>query len=65
MYVPGFVLTHARVYLEGAEVRAELWDRPKPAPRRLRTVERLAAWGRLPAVPAADAKPRISGHEKL
>ena len=60
VYVSGFVQTHARVYLEGSEVVAELWERPKPAPRRLRVAERLAILGRLPAQPAADANPRVS-----
>ena len=39
VYVSEFVQTHARIHLEGAEIRAELWEHPKPAPRRLRTVE--------------------------
>ena len=60
VYVPGFVQTHARVYLEGAEIRAELWEHPRPATRRLRTAERLAVLGRLPAQPAPDAGPRVS-----
>ncbi len=60
VYVSEFVQTHARVYLEGAEIRAELWERPKPAPQRLRAAERLAVLGRLPARPAAEAKPRVS-----
>jgi UDP-2,3-diacylglucosamine pyrophosphatase LpxH len=59
VYVSEFVQTHARVYLEGAEVQVELWEHPKPAPRRLRAVERLAVLGRLPAQPTADAKPRV------
>lgn len=58
--VSGFVQTHARVYLEDSEVVAELWERPRPAPRRLRAAERLAVLGRLPAQPAADAPPRVS-----
>jgi cholesterol oxidase len=32
---------------------------PRPAPRRLRIVERLAAVGRLPAEPERDAVPRV------
>ena len=59
VYVPEFVQTHTRVYLEGSEVRVELWEQPKPAPRRLRVAERLAVLGRLPSQPAADAKPRV------
>jgi UDP-2,3-diacylglucosamine pyrophosphatase LpxH len=60
VYVPGFVQTHARVYLKDTRVRAELWDNPKPAPRRLRAAERLAVLGRLPAQPAPAALPRVS-----
>ena len=60
VYVSEFVHTHARVYLEGGEIRAELWERPRPAPRRLRAAEQLAVLGRLPARPAANAKPRVS-----
>ncbi|HEV2743281.1 MAG TPA: hypothetical protein VGV91_09010, partial [Rubrobacter sp.] len=60
VYVPGFVQTHARVYLEDARIRAELWEHPKPAPRRLRAAERLAVLGRLPAQPAPAAVPRVS-----
>ncbi len=60
VYVSEFVQAHARVYLDGAEIRAELWEHPKPAPRRLRAAERLAVLGRLPAQPAADAKPSVA-----
>ena len=60
VYAPGFVQTHARVYLEGAGIRAELWEHPRPASRHLRAAERLAVLGRLPAQPAPDAAPRIS-----
>lgn len=60
VYVPEFVQTHARVYSEGPEVVAELWEHPRPAPRRLRTVERLAVVGRLPDQPPAGMKPRVS-----
>jgi hypothetical protein len=65
VYVPEFVQTHARVHLEGDEIQAELWERPRPAPRHLRATERLAALGRLPAQPAADSKPRISASANL
>ena len=58
VYVSEFVQTHARVRLEGAEICAELWEYPRPAPRRLRTAERLAVLGRLPARPAADGRGR-------
>ena len=60
VFVPEFVLTHARVFLGDDGVRVELWEHPKPAPRRLRSTERLAILGRLPARPAAGTKPRVS-----
>ena len=60
VYAAGFVQTHARVYLEDGRVHAELWEHPRPAPRRLRAAERLAVLGRLPAQPAPDAGPRVS-----
>lgn len=62
---PEFVLTHVRVYLEGDEVRAELWERPRPAPRRLRAAERLAVLGRPPTLPATDAMPGVRTSETL
>ncbi|WP_166176828.1 metallophosphoesterase [Rubrobacter tropicus] len=65
VFVPKFVQTHARVYLQDTEVRAELWEHPKPAPRRLRPVERLAILGRLPEQPDTGAKPRISARAGL
>lgn len=60
VFVPRFVQTHARVYLGDSEVRAELWEHPKPALQRLRTAERLAVLGRLSSQPATDTKPEVS-----
>ncbi len=65
VFVPAFVLTHARVRLDESGIRAELWQHPKPASRSLRAPERLAVLGRLPAQPAADAKPGIPASEGL
>lgn len=65
VFVPKFVQTHARAYLGGDGVQVELWEHPKPAPQRLRSTERLAILGRLPAQPAAGTKPRVSTHETL
>ena len=65
VYVSEFVQTHVRVCLESHEVVAELWEHPKPAPRRLRAAERLAVLGRQPAQPAPHAKPRISARGGL
>ena len=60
VFVPRFLQTHARVYLGDSEVRAELWEHPKPALQRLRTAERLAVLGRLSSQPARDTKPEVS-----
>ena len=65
VFVPRFVLTHARVYLAEDGVRVELWEHPKPAPQRPRVAERLAILGRTPPQPAAGAKPRVSAREAL
>ena len=65
VFVPKFVLTHARVYLGDDGVHVELWEHPRPASQRLRPTERLAILGRLPAQPAAGTKPRISARETL
>ena len=59
VFVSTSVLTHVRVYLTDAGIRAELWEHPKPAPRRLRPAERIVTLGRLPAVPAADVGARV------
>lgn len=58
VFVSTFVLTHVRVFLDGGTIRAELWEQPKPARRRLRLAERIATLGRLPTVPAASAASR-------
>ncbi len=65
VFVPKFVLTHARAYLGDDGVHVELWEHPKPASQRPRLIERLAILGRLPAQPAAGTKPRVSARETL
>ena len=65
MFVPKFAQTHARVYLDGSGVRAELWEHPRPTPHHLRTAERIAILGRLPAQPAPDSTPRVARTEVL
>ena len=65
VFVPKFVLTHARVYLGGDGVHVELWEHPKPTSHRLRPTERLAILGRLPEQPPADTEPRISAGIEL
>lgn len=57
--------THARVYLQGREIQAELWEPPKPGPRRLRAVERLPVLGRLLARRATNAKRRVPARGML
>ncbi len=65
VFVPRFVQTHARVYLDGSGLHAELWEHPRPARYHLRPTERLAILGRLPSQPAVDTKHRISERERL
>lgn len=65
VFVPGFLQTHARVYLGDDGVQVELWEHPKPAFQRLRPTERLAILGRTPPEPAAGTKPRASARETL
>lgn len=59
VFISKFVLTHARVYLEGSSLRVELWEHPKPAEQRLTRTERLFSWGRRPHQPLAGSKPRV------
>lgn len=59
VFVPKFTLTHLRVFLQGARLRVELWEHPKPAVVLLTRLERLLARGRIPHQPASHAKPRL------
>jgi UDP-2,3-diacylglucosamine pyrophosphatase LpxH len=59
VFVSKFVLTHVRVFVQDGGLRAELWEQPKPAQQRLGRIERVLSWGRRPAQPPADAKPRV------
>jgi hypothetical protein len=59
VFVSKFVLTHVRVFAHDGQVRAELWEQPKPAQQRLGRIERLLSWGRRPAQPPPDAKPTV------
>jgi hypothetical protein len=54
-----FVQTHVRVYGDNGATQGELWEHPRPSPRQLRVVERLAVVGRLPAEPEYGASPRV------
>ena len=59
VFVSKFVLTHVRVFAQDGQLRAELWEQPKPARQRLTRIERLLSWGRRPPQPPPDAKPRV------
>jgi hypothetical protein len=65
VFVSKFVQTHVRVFLGDSVVHVELWEHPKPAPVRLRVVERIWILGRLPAQTAEDAEPRIRASGEL
>jgi UDP-2,3-diacylglucosamine pyrophosphatase LpxH len=59
VFVSKFVLTHVRVFAQDGRLRAELWEKPKPARQRLSRIERLLSWGRRPPQPPPEAKPRV------
>ncbi len=65
VFASKFVLTHVRVFLSGSSVWVELWEHPKPARVRLRSAERIAILGRLPAQPAEDARPQVLASGEL
>ena len=56
VFVSKFVLTHVRVYAQGAQLRVELWEQPKPARQQLTRIERLLSWRRRPLQPPAGSK---------
>jgi UDP-2,3-diacylglucosamine pyrophosphatase LpxH len=59
VFVSKFVLTHVRVFAQGAQLRVELWEQPKPARQRLSRIERLLSWRRRPPQPPPDSKPHV------
>jgi UDP-2,3-diacylglucosamine pyrophosphatase LpxH len=59
VFVSRFVLTHVRVFVQGGQLRVELWEQPRPAGQRLSRIERLLSWGRRPPQPPRGAKPRL------
>ena len=65
IFVSKFVLTHVRVFVEGDDLRVELWEQPKPARQNLTRIERLLSWGRHPPQPPPDSKPRIMASATL
>ena len=56
VFVSKFVLTHVRVFAQDTQLRAELWEQPKPARQRLTRIERLLSWRRRPLQPPAGSK---------
>jgi UDP-2,3-diacylglucosamine pyrophosphatase LpxH len=65
VFVSKFVLTHVRVFVEDEDLRVELWEQPRPARQNLTRIERLLSWGRRPAQPPSDSKPRIMASATL
>jgi UDP-2,3-diacylglucosamine pyrophosphatase LpxH len=59
VFVSRFVLTHVRVFVQGGQLRVELWEQPRPAGQRLSRIERLLSWGRRPPQPPRGAEPRL------
>jgi hypothetical protein len=59
VYVSRFVQTHVRVYRRDGALQVELWEHPRPSPPRLRSVEWIAVFGRLPLQPTEGSSPRI------
>jgi UDP-2,3-diacylglucosamine pyrophosphatase LpxH len=65
VFVSRFVLTYVRVFAQDAQLRVELWERPKPAEQSLTRLERLLSWGRRPSQPPAGSKPRVRASAAL
>jgi hypothetical protein len=59
VFVSKFVLTHARVFVRDGNLRAELWEHPKPAEQHLSRFEKLLSAGRRPDQPDPDSGPKI------
>lgn len=62
VYVPVFVQSHVRVSRVQQGLEVELWNRPKPADRRLSWLERAALVGRAPA-PITSTAPVLVSRE--
>lgn len=58
VFVSKFVLTHVRVCVEEGQLRAELWEQPKPAQQKLTRLERVLSWRRRPPQPPKNTEPR-------
>jgi UDP-2,3-diacylglucosamine pyrophosphatase LpxH len=63
VFVSRFVQTHVRVYRDDGAIQVELWEHPRPSPKQLRVLERLAVIGRLPAEP--DHRPPPSVRQRV
>ena len=59
VFVSRFVQTHVRVYRDDGAIQVELWEHPRPSPRQLRVMERLAVVSRLPTEPEHRAPPSV------
>ena len=59
VFVSKFVLTHVRVFVDGDDLRVELWEQPKPASQSLTRIERLLSSGRRPPQTAPGSEPRV------
>lgn len=58
VFVSRFVLTYVLVFAEDG-LKAELWERPKPAAQSLTRLERLLSWRRRPPQPPPGSKSRV------
>jgi UDP-2,3-diacylglucosamine pyrophosphatase LpxH len=65
VFVSRFVQTHVRLYRNADAIQIELWEHPRPSPRRLGVAERVAAAGRLPAQPKESEPPRVRAHARI
>jgi UDP-2,3-diacylglucosamine pyrophosphatase LpxH len=65
VFVSKFVLTHVRVRAEKGVLRAELWEKPKPAGQSLTRLERLISLGRRPPQPGPDTTARLIASSEL
>ena len=59
VFVPVYVNTHVRIRPSEGRLSVELWDRPKPAERRLLLIERLAILGRTSPEAGTHSEPRL------
>jgi UDP-2,3-diacylglucosamine pyrophosphatase LpxH len=65
VYVGRFVQTHVRVYRVAEGIEIELWEHPRPSSDQPRTVERLAASGRMPPEPDPGTPPRVRARRSV